>query len=61
MGLLDTGNQGVGLLCVHGAAGFLQFLGQGCQSMRAERGARRFEGVSQPAQTVVGLSLPGGS
>ena len=56
---LDERDQAFGLLNVSGPAGLLQLLGEGRHPIRAEGGARRFEGVGQLAYGVVVLSLPG--
>jgi hypothetical protein len=56
---LDEGDQAFGLLTVLGPAGLLQLLGEGRHPIRAEGGARRFEGAGQLAYGVVVLSLPG--
>lgn len=54
----DEGDRAFDLLTVLGPAGLLQLFGEGRQPMCAEGGARRFEGVVQPAYGVVLLSLP---
>ena len=55
----DEGDQVFGLLTVIGPAGLFQSLGKGSQPMRAEGGARRFEGVGRDSYGVVLLSLQG--
>lgn len=43
----DEGDQASDLLTVLGPAGLFQLFGKSSQPMRAEGGARRFEGVGQ--------------
>ena len=56
---LDESDQAFGLLNVSGPAGFLQLLGEGCQPMRTEGGARGFEAVGRGLDGVGVPSLPG--